>query len=80
VPFRAAHEAIGSLVRELSAAGRTLPEITLTELQKLSPAFQADALKLLKPEHSLRARKVFGGPAPDTVRRQLAELARKGLL
>jgi argininosuccinate lyase len=77
VPFREAHEAIGTLVRELSAAGRTLSEVTLAELQNLSPAFQADALKLLEPQHSLRARKIVGGPAPETVRRRLAELKRK---
>jgi argininosuccinate lyase len=77
VPFREAHETIGSLVRELSAAGRDLSEVTLAELQNLSPAFAADALKMLQPEHSLRARKLIGGPAPQTVRRRLAELRRK---
>jgi len=77
VPFREAHEAIGSLVRELSAAGRTLSEVTLAELHSLSPVFQADVMKMLKPEHSLRARKVIGGPAPATVRRRLTELGRR---
>ncbi|MBV8358471.1 MAG: argininosuccinate lyase [Deltaproteobacteria bacterium] len=77
MPFREAHEKIGALVRELSAADRTLSEVTLAELQNLSPVFQADALKTLRPEHSLRARKVVGGPAPNTVRRRLAELERK---
>jgi argininosuccinate lyase len=80
VPFREAHEVIGALVRELSAAHRTLSTVTLAELQNLSPAFQADALKMLKPEHSLRSRKVVGGPAPETVRRRLAELRRKRIL
>ena len=80
VPFRQAHETVGALVRELSAAGRTLSEVTLAELQNLSPAFQADALKMLTPEHSLRARKVVGGPAPETVRRRLAELAHRRVL
>jgi argininosuccinate lyase len=80
VPFREAHELIGSLVRQLSAAGRTLSELTLAELRNISRNFQADAMKLLKPEHSLRARKVIGGPAPETVRRRLIELERKGVL
>jgi argininosuccinate lyase len=77
VPFRQAHEAIGWLVRELDSAGRTLTEVTLAELQSFSPAFEPDALKLLKPEHSLRARKVIGGPAPEAVRRRLAEFLRR---
>jgi len=80
VPFRQAHETVGALVGELSAAGRTLSEVTMAELQNLSPAFQADALKMLTPEHSLRARKVVGGPAPETVRRRLAELAHRRVL
>jgi argininosuccinate lyase len=77
VPFRQAHEAIGALVGDLTAAGRELSEVTLAELEKVSPAFEADALAMLKPENSLRARNIAGGPAPETVRRRLAALARK---
>ncbi len=77
VPFRDAHEAIGRLVKELSAAKRSLSEVTLGELQKVSPAFGPEVLKMLTPEQSLRRRRVVGGPAPETVRRQLAQLCRK---
>ncbi len=77
VPFREAHEAIGALVSELDAAGRTLSEVTLAELKSCSHAFEADALTTLTPENSLHARKVIGGPAPETVRRRLAQLARR---
>jgi argininosuccinate lyase len=80
VPFREAHEAIGMLVKALCAAGRTLSEVTLAELQSVSPVFQTDALDMLEPEHSLRERKIIGGPAPETVRRRLNELGRKGLV
>lgn len=80
VPFREAHEAIGSLVRDLSAAGRDLSQVTLAELRSVSPAFAADALQMLQPEHSLRARKLIGGPAPQTVRRRLTELRRKRVI
>jgi argininosuccinate lyase len=80
VPFRKAHEAIGLLVRKLSAAGRTLSEVTLAELQDHSPVFQPDALKIMSAQHSLNARKVEGGPAPQAVRRRLSELMRKGVL
>jgi argininosuccinate lyase len=80
VPFREAHETIGSLVRELSGAGKTFSELTLAELQNISQRFEPDAMKVLKPEHSVRARKVLGGPAPENVRRRLAELAKKGVL
>jgi argininosuccinate lyase len=77
VPFREAHEAIGALVGHLEAAGRDLSKVTLAELKEFSPAFEAKVLATLTPEHSLRARKVIGGPAPETVRRRLAELRRR---
>ncbi|MBV8774665.1 MAG: hypothetical protein JO166_20380 [Deltaproteobacteria bacterium] len=80
LPFREAHEAIGRLVRELSTAGRSLAEVTLAELQKHSCAFEPDVLTMLKPEHSLKMRKVVGGPAPETVRRRLAQLRRRRVL
>jgi argininosuccinate lyase len=64
VPFREAHETIGRLVRELSGDGRSLLEVTLAELQNLSPAFQADVLDMLNPEHSLKMRRIIGGPCP----------------
>jgi argininosuccinate lyase len=80
VPFREAHETIGQLVNELSAAGRSLSEIRLAELQKVSSLFEPDVLQMLNPENSLKARKVVGGPAPKTVRRRLNALRRKGIL
>jgi argininosuccinate lyase len=77
VVFRQAHEIVGGLVRQMAESGRELSELTADELAKFSSAFQADALALLTPEHSLRARKITGGPAPETVRRRLAELTRR---
>jgi argininosuccinate lyase len=64
-------------VGHLEAAGRDLSKVTLAELKEFSPAFEAKVLATLTPEHSLRARKVIGGPAPETVRRRLAELRRR---
>ena len=76
-PFREAHEAVGALVRDAAAAGRSLDDLALDDLRAYSPGFGADALKLLGAENSLRARKIIGGPAPATVKRRLAELARR---
>ncbi|MGA2409260.1 MAG: argininosuccinate lyase [Candidatus Binataceae bacterium] len=76
VPFREAHEAIGTLVRETAAAGRTLEALTLEDLRRYSAAFGADAIGLLSAESSLRARKLIGGPAPATVRKRLKQLDR----
>ncbi len=77
VPFRQAHEIVGSLVRDLAAAGRTLSDLTIAELRRRSPAFGRDALRILTPEHSIAARRVACGPSPAAVRRRLAELSRE---
>ncbi|MGH7842378.1 MAG: argininosuccinate lyase [Candidatus Binataceae bacterium] len=75
VPFREAHEALGALVRETSARGVAFEELTLADLRRFSPRFGADALKTLTVENSLSARKLLGGPAPETVRRRLRRLS-----
>ncbi|HKV55493.1 MAG TPA: argininosuccinate lyase [Candidatus Binataceae bacterium] len=77
LPFREAHEAVGALVGKLAEEERELADVTLEELTSFSSAFASDALALLTPENSLRARSIIGGPAPETVRRRLAELARR---
>jgi argininosuccinate lyase len=77
VPFREAHEAVGALVRDLATTRGTFLELTAEKLRQYSPAFGADALAILTVEKSLRARKIIGGPAPETVRRRLKRLARQ---
>jgi argininosuccinate lyase len=74
VPFREAHEAVGALVRETVARRVAFEALTLEDLRRHSPRFAADALKSLSAENSLRARKLPGGPAPDTVRGRLRHL------
>ncbi|MGH7932798.1 MAG: argininosuccinate lyase [Candidatus Binataceae bacterium] len=76
VAFREAHEVVGALVREAAAAGRSLTDLSLADLRRYSTAFDANALAALSAEGSLKARKVFGGPAPALVRRRLKRLAR----
>ncbi|HUO04982.1 MAG TPA: argininosuccinate lyase [Candidatus Binataceae bacterium] len=77
VPFRQAHEIVGAIVRETAAAGKTLEELEADDLRRYSKSFGQDAAKLLKAENSVEQRSVEGGPAPSTVGRRLAELARK---
>ena len=76
MPFREAHEVIGSLVRETAEAGRALEELTLSDLQRHSHAFKSDAVAVLDAENSLASRTVVGGPAPETVRKRMKELGR----
>lgn len=76
LPFRAAHEAVGALVRETAAAGKVIGELRLDDLRRYSPLFAGDAIAMLTAESSMRARSLIGGPAPATVRRRLRELGR----
>jgi argininosuccinate lyase len=76
VPFREAHEAVGSLVRDTVAANRSIAELTLADLHRYDSRFGPDAIEALNAESSMRARTLVGGPAPETVRRRLKELGR----
>jgi argininosuccinate lyase len=76
-PFREAHEVVGALVRDTAAANRTIAELTLADLQRYSSEFGPDAIAALNADSSMRARKLIGGPAPETVRRRLKQLERE---
>jgi argininosuccinate lyase len=77
IPFRQAHEIIGTLVRHASATGKSIEEMTLEDLRQYSDKFGPDIKAVLSAKGSLRARSVIGGPAPTTVRRRLAQLKRE---
>jgi argininosuccinate lyase len=77
VPFREAHEIVGALVRETAAAGKSLEQIDLTDLQRYSRMFGADAAALLRAESSVARRTLPGGPAPASVRKRLKEIGRR---
>ncbi len=72
VPFRDAHEIVGSAVRIGIDSGRDLAEMELSELQALSPAIGEDVFEVLTLEGSVSARKHFGGTAPQQVRAAIA--------
>jgi argininosuccinate lyase len=77
VPFREAHEIVGALVRETAAAGKSLEQIDLTDMQRYSRVFGADAAALLRAESSVARRTLPGGPAPASVRKRLREMGRR---
>ena len=77
VAFRRAHEIVGTMVREASAAGRPLEDFTLADLRRHSTAFGPDALRGLSAEGSVRARNLPGGPAAAAMRRYLRRLEKR---
>ncbi|HMI50789.1 MAG TPA: argininosuccinate lyase [Candidatus Saccharimonadales bacterium] len=74
VPFRQAHDAVGRVLREAEQQGKVWTELSLPDLQKISPAFAADFLKGLTVEAALAAKKVPGGTAPESVRAAIGDL------
>ncbi len=72
MPFRRAHELVGSLVAAARREGVSLRTVAARELAAASPAVAGRLDALLDPEASVRTRQVAGGTAPDAARASLA--------
>ncbi len=72
VAFRDAHEIVGAAVRLGIDTGRDLSEMTLAELQALSPTIEPDVFGVLTLEGSVAARDHYGATAPRQVREAIA--------
>jgi argininosuccinate lyase len=69
VPFREAHHIVGRIVAVAERQGRPLNELSLSDMQAVSPAITEAAYPLLSVESSVASRKSFGGTAPQNVRK-----------
>ena len=74
VPFREAYGIVGKLVGACVETGHTLEDLPLEEYQAVSPAFEADVYDALSLEACVNGRKVYGGPAPEAVKEQIAAI------
>jgi argininosuccinate lyase len=72
VPFRKAHEIVGSAVRLGLESGRELNDLTIEELQKLSEVFAEDFYAAISLEATLDCHDVVGGTARTRVAEALA--------
>ncbi len=77
LPFRDAHAAVGLAVRRAEELGVDLAQLSLGELQRLSPLIGDDVFAVLTIEGSLAARRHVGGTAPEQVLAAIAR-ARRG--
>jgi argininosuccinate lyase len=78
LPFRKAHEVAAQVVRDCGAAGqRSIAERTLDQLRSRCELFDADLYEVIRPSTALRNRSRSGGPAPEAVQAQIAELRRR---
>ena len=74
VPFRQAHDLVGRVLREAERQGQIWTALSLEDLKKISPAFEADFANSLSLQAALAAKKVPGGTAPEAVRKAIADL------
>ena len=71
VPFRDAYKAVGQLVYACTAAGKTLEELTLPELQAAHPLFEADVYEAIDLHTCVSQRNSYGGPSVAGTTKQL---------
>ena len=57
---------------DCTARGKTLEELTLEELREVSDLFGEDVYEALNLENCMALRNSFGGPARESVERQIA--------
>ncbi|MEZ5479984.1 MAG: argininosuccinate lyase, partial [Thiolinea sp.] len=73
LPFRDAHEVVGSAVALGVDTERDLSEMSLAELQQFSAIIEQDVFEVLTLEGSVAARNHLGGTAPEQVLAQVAQ-------
>ncbi len=73
IPFRQAHDIVGTVLKEAERQKILWTELPLSELKKFSPAFADDIRESLTLSAALAAKNVPGGTSPAAVRRALAE-------
>ncbi len=71
MPFRTAYKITGSLVAYCVEKGATLEELTLEEYKNRSDLFDEGIYKAISLENCVKERKSYGGPAPESVLRQV---------
>jgi argininosuccinate lyase len=76
IPFREAHEIVGKTVRYCIEHDKQIEQLCLEELQRFSPAIEADIFDFITLEASVNARRATGGTAREAVSREIA-LARQ---
>lgn len=72
VPFRDAHEIVGSTVHYAISQKKPLSDLNLKELQSFGAMIKEDVYDVLTLEGSVNARTHFGGTAPSRVSEALA--------
>jgi argininosuccinate lyase len=70
LPFREAHHITGRIVAKAAEAGVPLDKLPLATMQAIEPRITKAVYGVLSVDKSVASRKVFGGTAPQNVRRE----------
>ena len=71
IPFRDAYKATGELVALCIDKGTTLEELPLEEYKKICESFEDDVYEKINLDNCVNGRTSLGGPAPDSVKKQI---------
>ena len=74
MPFREAYMIVGRLVNLCIKAGETLDTLPLKDFRSISNLFDADVYQALELKTCVNGRKVYGGPAAEIVKVQIANI------
>ena len=77
VPFREAHEITGKTVAYCLDSGKTLDNLSLKELRKISRRFEEDVSEHIALKNSVDRKNVHGGTAKKQVKAQISRLTKK---
>ena len=72
LPFREAYMIVGRLVNMCIKTGDTLDTLTLRDFRAISGLFDADVYDALALKTCVNGRKVYGGPARESVEKQIS--------
>jgi argininosuccinate lyase len=73
IPFRAAHEITGRIVRDLDAAGRDFSSLSLADWRRYSEEFNDDVAEAITPSAAVEAKRTPQSTHPAAVAAALAE-------
>ncbi len=71
MPFRDAYKITGTLVALCIEKNTTLEKLPIEEYKKLCGTFEEDVYEAIKLETCVNMRKAEGGPAPESVKKQI---------
>ncbi len=74
VPFRQAHDLVGKVLREAERQRKPWTQLSLADVQRISPLFENDFLEGPSVEDVIANKIVLGGTAPECVRAAIAML------